>query len=384
MTEIVLRNKDDVIQWLKPGQWKRYLDTLPRSARFQQDAAMLAGTMALPLSVVERALNEESLRQQSALQAQGVYVAPQDSTARTFEEVNEINAAEIAAQWPLQSLREFVGGYGAKPELPEHDARAVATVVLYQLANAAGKLINVTWNGGEISAVTFTDYALGAGKSFGEQLRQFVRHPLKVLQRVFITEPAKALRVTGAEILRGRRNVPFLGKYFLDPLGFSAQAVLLEQIGIAGVEGSITAFDERKVARAAALTMRAAGDALLKAAPLLPPPWNVAAAAVGGLSIAAGRTLDAVYNKAENERQIEAAKAQAAAMQAQQAQQAQAEPAPAQARQDRVVRANWPRYGALWTTISSLDGGAAWFARAVFDAARKVWVNISPVPVAVA
>lgn len=143
----------------------------------------------------------------------------------------------------------------------------------------------------------------GSGNFFdkvGKGFNQLIRHPLKWVRRVFVTEVGKGIARIAQNILNAD-DVPFLGQYILRPMGFMLQAQVLKQLGAAMIDGSISTFDERAVAFETSATLAQTGQALLAASPMLPPPFNVAAAAVGGLSLAAGITLNNELTRSERE-----------------------------------------------------------------------------------
>lgn len=213
--------------------------------------------------------------------------------------------------------------------LSEEQLRGAISVKLAQLATGYGvyfgdvmrdpaqaELLVQSLKNGAAGAAALAGSAGNFFKDFARGFKKLIRDPLGWARRVFVTEPGKAIRNVGREILRGRNNVPFLGKFFLDPFGFTAQAVFLEQLGEAMVDGSISTFDEAKFGFSVGRTFSAAGEALLAASPFLPPPWSLIAAAAGALSKAAGELIQNEIGRAkratdaEHERE-RAAKAQA-------------------------------------------------------------------------
>jgi hypothetical protein len=127
-------------------------------------------------------------------------------------------------------------------------------------------------------------------RSFLQSGRKLLRHPGK-WGRAVLREGGKGIEATGRAVLKARDANPVLGKYFLDPLGFTAQATVVKNLGTILKTGRVSDFNLREVGYAAATTFSAAGTALVTAAPFLPAPWNVAAGALGALSIAAGKLL---------------------------------------------------------------------------------------------
>lgn len=247
--------------------------------------------------------------------------------AKTLEDVNLVMAAELAAKMPIAAIRDTAVRLGANPAASEQNLRAVCMVWYAEWANSHGLLLD-DWiehykNNPDAKPSDLTGRALtgqvtqqvtgSQGESHG--LKLLLRHPLKWLRRVFVTEPGKALQRLGQNILNADKNAPWLSQFFLKPLGFHAQATLLRETGRALVDGSISTFDEGALIESTAGTLTAAGQALLVAAPLLPPPWNVAAAALGALSVAAGNMIHKFHGAPEQQRQAEReAKAKSAAL----------------------------------------------------------------------
>lgn len=248
--------------------------------------------------------------------------------AKTLEDVNQVMAAELAAKMPIAAVRDTAIRLGANPAAPEQNLRAVCMVWFAEWANGHGLLLD-DWIdyyqahpdakpsdlSGKALTGQVTQQVTGSGRSESHGLKLLLRHPLKWLRRVFVTEPGKALMRLGQNILNADKNAPWLSQFFLKPLGFHAQATLLRETGRAMVDGSISAFDEGALIESTAGTLTAAGQALLVAAPLLPPPWNVAAAALGALSVAAGNMIHKFHSAPEQQRQAERdARAKSAAL----------------------------------------------------------------------
>lgn len=251
--------------------------------------------------------------------------------AKTLEDVNLVMAAELAADMPISAVRDAAIRLGANPAATEQQLRAVFMVWIAEWANSHGLLLD-DWiehykaNPDTAKPSDLTGRALtgqvtqqvtgSAGESHG--LRLLLRHPLKWLRRVFVTEPGKALERLGQNILNADKNAPWLSQFFLKPLGFHAQATLLRETGRALVDGSISTFNEGALIESTAGTLTAAGQALLVASPFLPPPWNVAAAALGALSVGAGNLIHKLHSAPGNQRKLDAqAKQQSTALTAQ-------------------------------------------------------------------
>lgn len=255
----------------------------------------------------------------------------------TFEEANLAYAGEMLADAPAEFVKALAQQYGVKQDNDANMRGAVAFKVAF-LATSHGRLLPeiileyerqgtlTNEKHGTIDAVALLEeetgatppQVSGAGGNFFKDLG-------KALQKIFVTAPGRVIRDLGKEMLRGRKNIPWLGKFVLDPLGISAQAVFLEELGNAAVDGSISTFNEARFGKAAGQTFVAAGQALAVAAPFLPVPFNVAAAALAAASIALGKfTLEAIARqeaatKLEREEAKAEEKAEAAERQAQEA-----------------------------------------------------------------
>lgn len=243
--------------------------------------------------------------------------------SRTLEDVNFSMAGELAADMPIDAVRASAIRLGANPAADETKLRTVFALYVAEWANAYGFVLD-DWIefhklnpdadprdfvGMGIDGATVTGSAgglFGALEKIGEGARKFVRHPLKVLRRIFVTEIGKGLQRFAQNILNADKSAPWLSQFFLKPLGFHLQMTAVKQLGAAMVDGSISTFNEQAFTSSASDTFTAAGQALLVAAPFLPPPWNAAAAAVGALSVGVGRLINQVQVAAERQRQADA------------------------------------------------------------------------------
>lgn len=253
--------------------------------------------------------------------------------AKDLEDVNLVMASEWSADMlapgpaqaeRVQALRQFAVGIGGNPAANDTQLAAVAAYWLAITASNVGVVVD-DWleaqqqdpnasadqllqrlRGQSIVSGGKGDFIVGrvlrgSGESFFGKLedgfRTLVRHPLKWLRRVFVTEIGKGVRQLADNILAADKSAPWLSQFFLRPLGFHLQATFLHELGNSMVDGSISTFNEKALVIDTGQTMTAAGQALLVAAPFLPPPYNIAAAAVGALSIAAGKLLIEAVDK---------------------------------------------------------------------------------------
>jgi len=239
---------------------------------------------------------------------------PEIFSPRTLEDVNGIMASELAATMPISAVRDAAIKLGANPAAGNDKMRAVFAVWVSEWANAWGVILD-DWieyhknnPDAKPSDMAYTAVhpgvqtgVTGSGKNFFEQVKYFVRHPLKVINSV-ISDSGKWVAKVAQDILNADKNVPWLSQYFLKPLGFHAQLTLLRELGRSIETGSISTFNEQSLVASTAGTLTAAGQALLVAAPLLPPPFNFAAAAVGALSVGAGMLINRLQQQSAAQR----------------------------------------------------------------------------------
>lgn len=227
-------------------------------------------------------------------------IANEGNPAATDLQLAAVAAARISELFTAQgiALDDAMEAQRALPVAPgDVDARAAAS------AQMVGSAI-------EANAV----YVTGA-QGIGDSLKRLFRQPLQFVRNV-MEEIGKGAQALADNILRTDKTAPWLATFLLKPLGFFAQAEILSQLGAVLIDGSISAFDEVAVAKSGADTFTAAGRALLIAAPFLPVPYNVAAAAIGAASVAAGTAINRAIADQQASRKVEAAKqaAQAAAV----------------------------------------------------------------------
>lgn len=218
----------------------------------------------------------------------------------TLAEANLIYAANLAAECPLRMVRDAAPELGVRADIAENDMRAAVAVRWGEIATAHGKTLP------ELEAEQ-----AAKPQGTGSIASRFFKDVGDWIDGVIVKNLGRVLLATGREILRLRNNQTWLGKFFFDPLGITAQAVLLEELGKAALDGSISTFNEARFGDAAGMTFVAAGQALAVAAPFLPVPFNVAAAALAAASIALGTTIQLAIANERNQR--EAAEAEEAA-----------------------------------------------------------------------
>ena len=224
--------------------------------------------------------------------------APQPGTAQAQQAqaaplgvwLDNLDAAQaIADAWPMfdeenqgRGLFDYAIGIGLRPDLAALEMRAAVAKYLATIADELGLDLVAELDAAENAPPT-------GSAGFFDSAKRLVQHPLKWANNV-IGEIGKGLQQLGDNVLNARKIGP-LGTYFLDPLGFTLQAKLLQQVGNVLEAGSISAFDEREFSYTLATTFTATGQALVTAGPFIPQPFGTAAMLVGAASIAAGKML---------------------------------------------------------------------------------------------
>jgi len=285
-------------------------------------------------------------------------VTYQEAQPKDWREANYYYATELASDCPLRLIDETAQQFPGKVrgDIPEEQRRAAVAVLWTDLANSQGKLLPelVAEQAAQVqgtAGVSFkrrrtgwrwkADVRRGAaarvrgagliielalGAMFNEKVRngwaKLLSDPLEWARRVFLTEPGKALQAIGNTILKARENMPWLGKFFLDPLLITGVAATLRELGDVMVAGTWTAWNPQVVAGAWGQSLLAGGAVLGAVAPFLPPPFNLVCAAIAAAMIAAGTIIT---NQLRREAFIaDANKKEDAARKAQQAAQAEA------------------------------------------------------------
>lgn len=309
--DVILKSYTDVKRWLSDAQWKAWAFHIANyDKRRALDPQLKAGTAHLSRNSVL-----QFLQAVVGLGLGSPLVNPADLLkVTTLEEVNLRMAAAYMQDmpWSVVDARTGITHYpvlayakrmSLKPDASQKQARALAAASIAMQANSFGVVLDdwVQYHADNPSAspldLSHKETAVaGSGKSFFEQVKKFAQHPLKVLREVQ-RDAGGFIRETAQSILDTEKNIPWLSTFVLKPLGFHLQASLLKQIGLMVENESISAFDETEFIDDVATTLTAAGQVLIIAAPMLPPPYNVLAAALGALSIAAGNVIAHVNSK---------------------------------------------------------------------------------------
>lgn len=237
--------------------------------------------------------------------------ALEEARPRSLSEANWFYAQELCSEMPRALLDQLADGLGVRRDVPEVELRGAVALLLAGLATRANILLP--------EAVDFEAIRAGAGASgsfwgkFSSGWKKLWSNPGEWARRVFITEPGKALEYVGRQILSVTTHKWL--RWVFDPLQIaSVFGVFLQELGYAAIDGSISTFNEQRFALTVADHWRQVGQALAVAAPFLPPPWNIAAAALAAVFTAAGVALQRVYQQAEAARDAEQAEAEAAAV----------------------------------------------------------------------
>jgi hypothetical protein len=271
----------------------------------QQKMALLGGYAQIPsalifqlVPVVQTSPGVTVIQGQQVVAVGATY---EETHPQSLAEANYVYAAELASDAPIAFIRQIAQETGVIQNQAELQMRAGVAIVLAAVATEANQLIP-----DQIEAERAKAGAAGSGffDKFSNGLKKLVTHPGDWLQRVFVTEPGKAIQWAGRQLLS--EAIPNWARWILDPLGLAKQfGTFLREIGAAMVAGSISAFEEQEFMKANARHWRQVGVALMTAAPFLPPPWNVVALAVGAVFSAAGEAILRMYAMAEVKRERE-------------------------------------------------------------------------------
>lgn len=225
--------------------------------------------------------------------------APQGAAAlpAPVDLTNHGMAEFIARTIPLDAVMAFLAPYEPRKDLGETRYREIFGSMLLELANQQNaSLYEVARKAGLPlgpggSAGVLDKFARKVSATFGKDgVGQVFREQVQ-------TKIGEFLVHVGQSVLK-LSDTAVLGTFFLQPLGFTAQAQLIKQIGRVLVDGSINAFDEKALARSTAVTLRAAGQAMLIAGSF-PSPYSALFIAIGTLSIAAGKIIDTAIDAQE-------------------------------------------------------------------------------------
>ena len=221
---------------------------------------------------------------------------------KSLADANLAYANEVMSEYPLQGVREICAQTGVRQDIPEVQMRAGAAIMAAGAATKAGELIPHI-----LERVRLASGASGSSfwSKFSSGLKKLFSNPGEWLQRVFITEPGKAIAWAGRQLYSVSKNQ--WTKWLIDPLGVMRQlGTFFEELGAAMIDGAITTFDERRFAIENAQHWRQVGIALGVAAPFLPPPFNVIALGLSAVFTAASTAILMVYSQAETNRENEA------------------------------------------------------------------------------
>jgi len=386
----LIKCEADANKWMKPEQMKFYLERVKKdkgtNAYMGTVNALKGCYHSLRRSQILAFIGASIDASAATIAAKtGAYVAGASAfanlvEAKTLGEVNMVMAAEYVATYfdgvgtaeanaqKRGALRQYAMQVGGNPTASDQQLAAVAAFYIAQQATARGIVLD-DWLAAVksdpeavrrnpqavIAALQASEGTAAVAGSAGSVLAAFdkgfkklITHPLKWARQVFVTEVGKGIRALAENLLDAEQNVPWLGQFFLKPLGFHAQAVILQQIGAAMVDGSIATFDETAVASAAGETFVAAGQAFVAASGFLPAPWNVAALAIGVLSIAVGETILYHVDKAQDDDRARAKAEAQARYDAAMAEYAE--------QQRRAIPAGWADMGNGWIYGQWSDG----------------------------
>jgi hypothetical protein len=233
----------------------------------------------------------------------------EEAQPRSLAEANWYYATELLSEVPDSFARDLAGQLQVRQDISQPEMRAAVALIVAGVATQQNELLP--------EVIARETARAGAGASFWEKFssgwNKLWTNPGQWLQRVFITEPGKAIQWAGRQILTATQNTWV--RWLVDPLGIARVfGRFFEQLGRAMVDGSISTFDERSFMLTVADHWRRVGAALAVAAPLLPPPFNLIAIGLAALFTAAGVAVQYLYAQAEAEREAEKRAAQSAAL----------------------------------------------------------------------
>ena len=273
--------------------------------------------------------------------------------------VDNVDAAQaVADEYPIDELRALAAQIGMRGDLADDETRAAFAKWLADAATAQGIDLPARFRQ-EIGQPQ------GSGASFGQQLggtlKKAVTRPGDYFQSLG-EEIGKGLAATGKALLKARKIGP-LGTYFLDPLGITLQATILQQLGNALIGHSVADFSAPAVGYALAGNFAAVGQALITAAPFT-GPWAPLFATCGAITVAMGKTLRTMLDA--QGRQAEDATGDAQARQEAEAQAAQEAAILADAQQAATVRLETNGFYYHWIYYAR----SGWRAAHYYDGAR--------------
>lgn len=244
----------------------------------------------------------------------GVLALGRDLKPDALADVNKMIAAEQAGRWPLANIQAMADKLGVKPSASEVAKRGVFGLWLAEMATSNHVVLteyidafeadnNVT-----IEQVRQQSALTGSAGFFSKLSKGFtklIRHPLKWARRVFVTEVGKGVSKFMQNIIDFTDDLGFLNQFLIKPTGLNVLLTVFRELGDAMEDGSISTFEEDIVMREGAHTFAASGQALMSAAPFLPPPYNVAAAAAGALSLSAAKFINATLDAPLIQKQLD-------------------------------------------------------------------------------
>ncbi len=309
MASPVIRCWSDATSLLTSFQWGQWLNHetkkgLSSRIAWQSTLVGCGGTKTVNEILTEIGLAKQIIAEQIEAKTGQVIDLSQYQDElflpKSLSEANLAYANELFSEAPLDWVRKVAGEVGVRQDLAELQLRAATALVTAGIVSKTGELLPV-----------FVDRQLavsGAAGSFWSKFssgwKKLFQNPGEWAQRVFITEPGKALKWAGKQLASLSKNQ--WTSWLIDPTGIlKLIGVFLEEIGHAAVEGSISAFDERRVLLAAAEHWGKVGILLTVASTFLPPPWDVVGLAVGAAFTTAGQIVQNTYAIADNTRAAE-------------------------------------------------------------------------------
>lgn len=241
-----------------------------------------------------------------------------DGWREELSQSNRVASYALCVSLQPDTLQQLCGEYGVRPDLADKEkiiavAESWATYatetnlsLMVQVARdgeAQGLPSRKSLRALEDAAITF-----GAGGFFQDLwngIKRIARH-VSDWFRELGRKLGAFLQVIGREVRRWAR-IPIIGDLFIIATGIEfVYGTLLPELGRCLQTGKISAFRVKELGFGVGRLLDRAGRALAMAAPFLPPPFALAAAALAAVSIIAGGAIGVLLSAEENKKRIEA------------------------------------------------------------------------------
>ncbi len=213
---------------------------------------------------------------------------------------NRVACYALAIKLPVDTLQQLCGDAGVIPDL-ERKQKIIAladTWATYATETNQSLMMEIARDAEEkglpshksLREIEEAAIAFGAGGFFEDvwnALKRFAGHVVKWFNAIG-REVGRFLQVLGREVMRWGR-IPIIGDLFIIATGMEfVFGIVLPNIGKMLQTGKSSAFVMAEVGFGIARLLDRAGRALAMVTPFLPPPFQLAAAAIAAVSIIAG------------------------------------------------------------------------------------------------